>query len=163
MSIRDYKRKALGHHPCKGGSSSSSSTATINTDKRVAVSDGIGLSGDGNAIDYNYSVENNDPDVVKAIAQLGTDAIARSGEAIVQLNKQSQAANVTAWDTTVTKGAELVDHLINQVGAGFQLSAAAIDKFQPTDNKTQDVSLKLGMIAAAAVAATILLTRTAKK
>ena len=141
----------------KGGSKSESSTATTNTDKRLAVSDGIGVSGDGNQV--QYTIEHNDPDVVKAIAQLGTDAIARTGAAVVELNAASQAANVTAWDTTVTTGAKLVDRLIDKVGAGFELGAAAIDKFQPTDNKTQDVGLKLGLIAAAGVAATILLSR----
>lgn len=134
-----------------GGSSSSSETKTTNTDARVAVQDGVGLSGSsGNTVNVNST------DAVKAIAQLGADTIAKTGEAVVQLNQSSMAANVTAWDKTVTAGAGLVDKLID---ASTKLGTSAIDKFQPAENKASDTSLKLGMIAAAGVAATLLLSR----
>lgn len=137
-----------------GTSNSDASTTTNNTDQRNAVQDGIALSGSsGNNVSYNST------DAVKAIAQMGADTIARTGEAVVQLNATSTAANVTAWDATVKASAGLVDKLID---ASTSLGTAAIDKFQPAENKASDTSLKLGMIAAAGVAATILLGRIQK-
>lgn len=157
MNPQHERRRALGLMRLRkgGDSTSQSSSDTMNQDQRVAVQDGIGLSGSsGNVINMNSS------DAVKAIAQLGTDAIAKSGEAIVQLNQSSQAANAAAWDATLTKGAALVDKLID---SSTSLGTAAIDKFQPAENKAQDTSLKLGMIAAAVVAANILLTNMGGK
>jgi hypothetical protein len=136
-----------------GGSKSESrsDTTTTNQDQRVAVQDGVGLSGSsGNTVNVNST------DAVKAIAQLGADTIAKTGEAVVQLNQTSTAANVTAWDKTVTTSAALVDKLID---ASTSLGTSAIDKFQPAENKASDTSLKLGMIAAAGVAATLLLSK----
>lgn len=133
------------------GSKSNSSTDTKNIDQRVAVQDGVGLSGSN-----NNTINVNSSDAVKAIAQLGTEAIAKTGAAVVELNQASLDANVTAWDKTVTAGAALVDKLID---ASTTLGTSAIDKFQPAENKAQDTSLKLGMIAAAGVAATLLLSK----
>lgn len=131
---------------------SSSSTTTENQDNRVAVQDGLGVSSsNSNVVHYNST------DAVNAIAQLGAETIAKTGEAIVNLSKDTTAANVTAWDKTVQAGALLVDKLIDQ---STGLAKTAIDKYQPAENKAQDTSLKLGMIAAAAVAATILLSKT---
>ena len=149
------KRRALGQmRACGGGgkSSSSSSSDTTNTDQRVAVQDGVGLSGSSNnSITYNSS------DAVKAIAAMGAETIANTGEAVVQLNASSVAANTTAWDKTVTTGAALIDKLIDQ---STTIGAKAIENYQPAENKAQDTSLKLGLIAAAGVAATLLLSRT---
>lgn len=137
-----------------GSSSSKSDTTTTNTDQRNAVQDGIALSGsNGNTVNMNST------DAVQAIAKMGADTIARTGEAVVQLNQSSVAANVTAWDKTVSTSAALVDKLID---ASTTLGTSAIDKFQPAENKASDTSLKLGMIAAAGVAATIILGRMGK-
>lgn len=134
-----------------GGSKSSSASSDNDTDNRNAVQDGLALSGStGNAVTYNSS------DAVKAIAQLGIDGITKTGAAVVELNQASLDANVTAWDKTVTAGAALVDKLID---ASTTLGSAAITNFQPAENKASDTSLKLGMIAAAGVAATLLLSK----
>lgn len=147
------RRKLGGGYVCGGGgggsSSSSTASTTNNTDNRLAVQDGVGVSG-------SSGVTINSTDAVKAIAQLGTDTIKNTGEAVVQLNQSSVAANAVAWDKTVTAGAALVDKLID---ASTTLGTTAIDKFQPAENKASDTSLKLGMIAAAGVAATIILGR----
>lgn len=135
-----------------GESSSSSENETTNVDQRVAVQDGVGLSGSS-----NNSVSVNSSDAIKAIAAMGADTIAKSGAAVVELNQASLDANVTAWDKTVTAGAALVDKLID---ASSGIANSAIDKYQPAENKAQETSLKLGMIAAAAVAATMLLNKT---
>lgn len=144
--------KLGGGYVCGGGggggsSSSRTETTTNNIDQRVAVQDGVGVSG-------STGVTINSTDAVRAIAQMGTDTIQRTGDAVVQLNQSSVAANAVAWDKTVTAGAALVDKLID---ASTSLGTSAIDKFQPAENKANDTSLKLGMMAAAAVAATVIL------
>lgn len=150
------------------GSKSSSSTTTNLNDNRVTAGT-VGLSGsNGNAINVN------DTDAVKAIAGMGAETIAATGEAVVQLAHSGMDNNLKAWDSTIQAGAGLVDKLIDasteQIKAGhrateqiaekgFGISQAAISNFQPTENKAQDTSLKLGMIAAAGVAATLLLAK----
>ena len=150
------------------GSKSNSATSTNQEDNRVTAG-AIGLSG-SSVGSLNY----NDPDVVKAIASMGADTIARTGAAVVQLSQAGMDSNVEAWDATVNAGARLVDRLIDasteQIKAGhksveqiaekgFGISQAAISNFQPAENKASDTSLKLGMIAAAGVAATLLLSK----
>lgn len=140
------RREPCGRLVCGGGggggkSTSSSDTTSTNTDQRVAVQDGVGLSGSsGNTINVNSS------DAVKAIAAMGAETIARTGAAVVELNQSSIDANVTAWDKTVTAGAALVDKLIDK---STELGTSAIDKFQPTDNAQQN-TLQIAAIAAAA-------------
>lgn len=136
----------------KGGSNSESKTETQNQDNRVAVQDGVGVSSStGNTVSYN------DTDAVKAIAQMGAEAIAKTGAAVVELSQSTTAANSTSWDKTLQASAALVDKLIDR---STGLAQTAMDSYQPSENKTQDTSLKLGMIAAAGVAATILLSKT---
>ena len=149
------RKKLGGGYVCGlGGSSNSSSqsdTITTNTDARVAVEDGTGISNS----DYN-TINVNSTDAVKAIAQLGTETIRATGDSVVKLHETTTAANVTQWDKTVSAGAQLVDKLID---ASTTLGTSAIDRYQPAENKAQDTSLKLGMIAAAGVAATLLLSK----
>lgn len=148
------RRKPCGGLVCGGGggggkSTSSSDTTSTNTDQRVAVQDGVGLSGSsGNSIVYNSS------DAVKAIASMGAETIARTGAAVVELNQSSIDANVTAWDKTVTAGAALVDKLID---ASTTLGSKAIDNYQPGENKERDTISNLGIAAAVAAAAVYLL------
>lgn len=157
MDLLRLKRSCtpMGDRLYKGGSSSSSASTSQNTDQRVAVQDGVGVSGSS-----NNSINYNDTDAVKAIAQLGADTIKSTGEAIIQLNSTSTAANVTAWDKTLQTSANLVDKLIESATKSYGVAEKAIDSFQPSENKTNDTSLKLGMITAAGVAATILLSKT---
>lgn len=120
-------------------------TKTENTDKRVAVQDGVGVSGDGNnSIVYNSS------DAVVAIAGAGADIIKSSGGAVVELAKFQGQQNTDAWNTTIAESAKLVDKLIDKVSDGFALSSKAIDSFQPAENKNSD-ALKWAAIAAGVV------------
>lgn len=129
-----------------GGSSSTTgaTTNTTNTDKRVGVQDGVGVTGDSNTVSYN------DPDAVKAIASAGADVIKSSGGAVVELAKLQSAANTDTWNKTITTGAALVDRLIQQVGDGFTLSSKVVDSFQPAENKNTD-AIKWAAIAAGVV------------
>lgn len=158
-SSATYRRPGDGRMVCGGGGSggkseSDSSTTSTNTDQRVAVQDGLGLSGSSNnVINYNSS------DAVKAVAQLGADTIARTGEAVVQLNRDSSAANLTAWDKTVSTSAALVDKLIDRSSG---IAQAAITNYQPTQNKAEDSTQKIALYAAAAVAASVLIARISR-
>lgn len=132
------------------GSKSNSKTETNLNDNRVTAGT-VGLSGsNGNAINVN------DTDAVKAIAGMGAETIAATGEAVVQLAQSGMDNNLKAWDSTIQAGAGLVDKLID---ASTTLGSAAIQNYQPAENKSQDTSLKLGMIAAAGVATTLLLAK----
>ena len=66
-------------------------------------------------------------------------------------------ASVTTWDKTLTTSAALVDKLIDSAAASYGIAEKAIDRYQPAENKAQETSLKLGMIAAAGMAAMVLL------
>lgn len=140
----------------------------------------LGLSqSNGNTINVNdpetaLALLGSSSDAISALANMGTDVVRRSGESVVDLTRAGMDSNFRAWDSTVSAGAALVDKLIDasteQIKAGhrateqiaekgFGISQAAISNFQPTENKAQDTSLKLGMIAAAGVAATLLLAK----
>lgn len=127
-------------------------TTTNNTDQRQAVQDGIASNGTGNTVNYS----SNSSDAVVAIANAGSDIIKSSGGAVVKLAELQTAANTAAWDSTITNGSKLIDHLINQVGDGFKLSEKVVSSFQPNENK-QAQTMQYGLIAAAVVAAAVLL------
>ena len=163
----------------KGSSSTTTGaqTSTENNDKRNAVQDGIGVSGDGNGLNastntntnlntstststststniFDSSVKN-DPDAVKAIAQAGADIIKSSGGAVVDLARLQTVANSDAWDKTLNQGVNLVDKLIDKTSEGFALSAKVVDSFTPTETKNAEIG-KYAVLAAAAVAAVML-------
>lgn len=134
-----------------GGSSSENKTETTNVDSRMAVQDGAGLSNSN-----SNTVTVNSTDAVKAVAGMGADTLKNIGGAIVELNKTTTATQATSWDNTVNAGAKLIDKLIDK---STTTAEAAINSFQPAENKSNDTSLKLGMIAAAGVAAVVILGR----
>lgn len=149
MNPRQELLRAQGFmRPCGGlfggGSKSSSSTATTNTDNRNVTESGVAISGSSGNINVNS------PDAVKAVAQMGTDTIREVGGAVVELNQASLDANLTAWDKTVTAGAQLVDKLID---ATTTIGSKAIDSYQPNENKREDTYQMVGLAAAAALAA----------
>lgn len=123
-------------------------------------------------------------DGIKAIAAFGTDALNRMGASATDLFSTSSANAVRsfdlatarstdawnaavergadAWSDTVKQSTSLIDKLLtgatNTVNAARDISQQAITSFQPAENKAQDTSLRLGMIAAAGVAI-LMLTR----
>lgn len=162
----------------KGGSNttSESNPITTNIDKRIAVQDGIGVSGDGSSVSTNYStsltsdsrsfsdsrnystwVDNsNSSDAVIAMAKAGADIIKSSGAAVVDLARFQGEQNTSAWNTTVTQGAKLIDNLIDRTADVNALATKVVDSFMPSENK-QTEALKYGLIAAAVVAGAVLL------
>lgn len=138
----------------KSSTSNQSNPVTNNNDKRLAVSDGAGITGDGSSI---TQIDNsNSSDAVIAMANAGADIIKSSGAAVVELGKFQGQQNTDAWNTTITTSAKLVDKLIDKASEGFALSSKVVDSFQPSENKQTD-ALKYGMIAAAVVAGAVLL------
>lgn len=138
----------------KSSTSTQSNPVTNNTDRRLAVSDGAGITGDGSSI---TQIDNsNSSDAVIAMTNAGADIIKSSGGAVVELAKFQGAQNTDAWNNTLTTSAKLVDKLIDKASEGFALSSKVVDSFEPSENK-QTEALKYGMIAAAVVAGAVLL------
>lgn len=138
----------------KSSTSTQSNPVTNNTDRRLAVSDGAGITGDHSSV---TQIDNsNSSDAVIAMTNAGADIIKSSGGAVVELAKFQGAQNTDAWNTTITTSAKLVDKLIDQASAGFGLSEKVVSAFTPTENKNADIG-KYAMIAAAVVAGAVLL------
>lgn len=145
----------LGFFSKKSSSSSTSYNETLsnsnNQDKRNAVQDGVGVSGDGSTANVNIS--NNDPDAVKAMAAAGADIIKNAGGAIVELNRDSLQSSGKSFDKLVASGASLVDKLID---ANSKTTERVVSSFKPTDGANADVA-KYAVIAAAVVGVVILM------
>lgn len=132
----------------KSSTSNQSNPVTNNNDKRLAVSDGAGITGDGSSI---TQIDNsNSSDAVIAMTNAGADIIKSSGGAVVELAKFQGEQNTDAWNTTLTTSAKLVDKLIDKASEGFALSSKVVDSFQPTENKNVD-AIKYAAIAAGVV------------
>ncbi|MDP1740084.1 hypothetical protein [Polaromonas sp.] len=141
---------------CGGGGDSSTSTTTegaktttVNTDKRVAVQDGIGTTGDGNMVSYTSTV--NSSDAVVAIAKAGADVINSSGGAVVDLFKDAGKT----YSTTIEQSANLIDKLLDKASEGFALSTKVVDSFTPNENKNTD-AIKTAAIAAGVIGVAML-------
>lgn len=128
----------------RSSSASSNTTTTTTSDNRNVTESGVAISGSSGSINVNS------PDAVKAVAQMGTDTIKTIGGAVVDLNQASLDANLSAWDKTVTAGAQLVDKLID---ASTTLGGKAIDSYQPNENRREETYQMVGLAAAAAFAA----------
>lgn len=137
----------------KSSSQSNSTASTVNNiDRRNAVQDGVGVSGDGNSVQY----VSNDTDVVRAIAQLGTDAIKLTGGAIVDMTENNARLNAEVWGQTLTQGTALVDRMLDSVQGGFALANKAVESYQPNDNKNSNTMMYLGMGAIGLLAVSFL-------
>lgn len=172
-----------------GGGSDSTTTGptTTNTDRRTALQDGVQL-GDGasaggiivnsNSADAQVlqTLANSMPDAVKALSSAGADVIQRAGGAVVDMNRDSIAANSKSFDSVVNFGADAIDKLIEAsvktaetgnalaaqaVQTGNNLAGQAVSAFKPSENSNAD-ALKWGLIAAAGVAAAVVLSKVGK-
>lgn len=159
MDLLRERLKARGAHCavlCGGGESSTSTTGatttTNNADRRVAVQDGVAVSGDGSSYASSTYIQDNSnsSDAVVAIAGMGADVIKSSGAAVVDLYKSAGVQNADAWQATMDAGAKIVDRMIDNVGKGFALSEKVVDSFQPNENKNTD-AIKTAAIAAGVI------------
>ncbi len=128
---------------------------------------------DAGAAKLLEGISRDQTDGIKTIAGFGDDALRRMGESATSLYATAGSNAVRsfdlatqrstdAWTATVEKSTGLIDSLLkgasNTVNAARDISQQAITSFQPAENKAQDTSLKLGMIAAAGVAV-LMITR----
>jgi hypothetical protein len=157
----------------------SNTTNTTNTDKRSALQDSVYV-GDGstsysNTSSVTYAADaavlqtlaSAIPDAAVALGQLSATTLRDVGGSVVNLQKDSLAANSKAWDSTLQFGSAALDKEMEMfaqsmgiaagnVKAGTDLASKAIDAFTPTENKNADIG-KYAMWAAAAVALAVLL------
>jgi hypothetical protein len=175
VNLLREKQRALGYMPCKGGGGTSSSatlqTTTINSDSRAVLQDAVQVGANAQStVNFNTTqadaevmrtLATNIPDAMVALGQAGATVIRDAGGSIVDLNKDSIAANSKAWDATLQAGVSIVDKAIDSMAAGYGLADKAIEKLQPTDNANADIG-KYAMLAAAAVAAAVLLSKDKK-
>lgn len=154
-----------------GGESTSNSPTTTNTDRRAALDKSLAIgdgSRTGNISMTSYSADaqvlqtlaETMPDAVKAMTSAGADVISRAGGSIVDLNRDSMAANTRSFDSVVNFGASAIDKIIDAsvqtTQVGNALAAQAVASYQPAEKNNADI-MKYGMYAAAAVVAVVLL------
>lgn len=166
----------------KGGSSTTTEgarTTTTNTDRRVAVQDGVAVTGEGASYSTSSSLwmqdasdrstwmqdnsdrstyfqdNSNSSDAVVAMASMGADVIKASGGAVVDLYKNAGAQNADTWNTTIMQGARLVDKLIDKAAAENSLASKVVDSFTPNENKNAE-NIKYAAIAAGVIGAAAL-------
>jgi hypothetical protein len=141
------------------------STTIQNTDARSALDHstyvGAGATSTSNSVTYAADADvlktlaQAVPDSAVALGQLSATTLKDIGGAIVNLNKDSLAANSKAWDSTLQYSAAAVDKQIDSLAAGFGLAKQVVDKFQPTDNANADIG-KYAMIAVGCVALAVI-------
>lgn len=148
----------------KGGGAGPQTTQSVqdttNEDKRNAVQDGVGVSGNLNRV--TYVTNTNDPDAVKAMTNAGADIIKSAGGAIVDLNRDSVAAQSKSFDAMLTAGGALVDKVIDANTKSMQTNAATaasvVSAFKPVEGANADVA-KWGAAAAVAGLALVALMK----
>ncbi len=163
-------RREDGRVICGGGGKGgkSNSPTTTNTDRRSALQDATQVgdgatTGDISSTSYSttyaadaqvlQTLAENMPDAVRAMASAGADVIKSAGGSIVDMNRDSVAANSKSFDSVVSLGAAAVDKLID---ASTGLADKAIGAYQPPEKSNAD-ALKWGLIAAVGIAAATLI------
>lgn len=105
-------------------------------------------------------------DAVRAVAQLGAQGIRDMGGAASDVLGRAFSNSASAWSHTLDASQALMADMLDRAGstadAAGRLAEVAIASYQPADNKQADTSLRLGMLAAAAVAALVILPKLGK-
>lgn len=139
------------------GDKSVSNVTTINASDPGAV-----RLGELNAQLLGMVAETN-TDAVKSIAAMGADGIRAMGQSVTDLYGRAGSNVAESWGETVDASERLIGKILStaqqSTDAARVISQSAMSSYQPAENKAQEVSLKLGMIAAAGVAAMVLLRK----
>lgn len=105
-------------------------------------------------------------DAVRALAGMGNDTIRAMGASVTGLFDRAGSNTAQAWSHTLDASQQLMADMLDRAGStadtAGRLAQAAIASYQPADNKQADTSLRLGMLAAAAVAALVILPKLTK-
>jgi len=176
MDLLREKLRARGLHcPMKGGSNTTQSNpTTTNTDRRLAVQDGLGVTGDGNDLSSRTTTTVNDysqradaavlskmaamqGDAVKALANAGVETAAMQGDAVKALAnagadmvRRSQDAIV---DLTATSTAANRASWDSTVSHGAALIDKLIDQSTATLDAAKDFARTGNQLAETAVKA----------
>ena len=173
---RRHTADPLDRRAYKGGSKKTTTgPKTTNNDNRMALDDSLVMGAGAKARNINVTTYAADaqvlqtladdmPDAVKAMMNAGADVINRAGGAVVNLNKDSMAANTMSFDRVVDFGSSAIDKLIDASvktsQIGNDLATTAVKSYQP-DAKNDADSTKYLMYAAAGVVALVLLGKKA--
>lgn len=111
-----------------GKSSSSSASNTYNTDKRVAVQDGVGVSGDGNAVSIVTNVTDG------GIVSRGLDTVDKAINAV----SLSNATNAEGFESLLKTAESLWDRGESLIGQTQQAVADAYSRAKNDEAGTID-------------------------
>jgi hypothetical protein len=102
-------------------------------------------------------------DAVKSLAGFGYAGLRDMGESVTNLYSVAGSNASKAWAHTVDASeatiAKLLDGASKNSDSARAIAMSAMSNYQPAENKAQDTALKLGMIAAAGVAAVMFLRK----
>lgn len=105
------------------------------------------------------------PDAVNFMVNAGADVIKSAGGSIVNLNRDSIAANTKSFDSVVEFGSAAIDKIMNAsmktASMGNDLAAKAVASYQP-DSKNNADTAKYAMFAAAGLVALVLINNGKK-
>jgi hypothetical protein len=133
-----------------GDSSSSSSNTTNNYDKRVAVQDGFGLSGDANVVEMTTTTTNNilDGGAIENAFDFSTNTVERALDSIDSSNAtlgDGYGALIEAADNLFNRGENLIGQTQKAVADAY--GQAQADKNGTIDNRTIIVLAAVGAVA----------------
>lgn len=160
------QRKITGGYVCGGGGSRSSSAQTTNNiDQRVAVQDGLGISGDANAIQLTTI----DGGAIKAAFDFASgttsDALTTTRATVGRALDSIDASNATlgdGYDRLLGAAEKLFDRGENLIGQTQQAVADAYNRAQDTSKGTIDNRTIIVLAVAGAAAAAFIATRGTK-
>lgn len=166
------RRKLGGGYICGGGggSESSSTQATTNIDRRLAVQDGIGISGDSNALSLTTYTTTNvlDGGAIKAAFDFSkatsTDALRTTENTFSRALDSIDASNATlgqGYELLLGAADKLFDRGESLIGQTQQAVADAYVRAQDTAKGTID-NRTIIVLAVAGAAAAIIATRGRK-
>lgn len=163
---------SVGDGATTGDISRTNYTATMNIDGRqwnssTAFTDASSRYSDDHRVVYAadalvlQTLSGTLPDAVKAMANAGADVIKSAGGSVVNLTRDSIAANSASFDSVVNFGSKAIDKLIDASvktsQIGNDLAAKAVASYQP-DSKNQADTAKYALYAAAALVGLVLIT-----
>lgn len=154
------ERKITGSYRCGGGGSrSSSAQSTSNIDRRIAVQDGIGISGDSNALELITNTTTNvlDGGAIKGAFETTESTVSRALDSV----DVSNATLGQGYDRLLGAAERLFDRGGELIGQTQKSVADAYVRAQDTSRGTID-NRTIIVLAVAGAAAVIIASRGTK-
>lgn len=164
------RRKLGGGYICGGGGSeSSSSQSTSNVDRRIAVQDGIGVSGDANALQLTSTTNTTtnvlDAGAIREAFGFGRSALSTAGDTFGRALDSVDVSNATlgqGYEQLLGAAEKLFDRGETLIGQTQQAVADAYTRAQDTAKGTIDNRTIIVLAVAGAAAAALIATRGSK-